>query len=204
MARGSQWGHGNCEFCVCFMCCSLQRQKFAVVRHERQQKNPPWLVEARARGVANAWIIFVVLIYPSLQPQRDEFAAVVREKQSWFRDRMCICRTAHTQSDKCRLVMAAPRHPANVSGQNWPSRRVTLSDVKKSRGKRRYSRVCASTSRVSLCQNVKVTHIRNSRNIRVYDNNCTQRRQKIAHIFSKNKRHGVLMSRSPHTTGLVW
>ncbi|WP_207104759.1 hypothetical protein, partial [Escherichia coli] len=26
---------------VCFMCCSLQRQKFAVVRHERQQKNPP-------------------------------------------------------------------------------------------------------------------------------------------------------------------
>ena len=50
---------------------------------------------------------------------------------------------------------------------------------------RRYSRVCASTSRASLCQNVKVTHIRNNRNIRVYDNNCTQRRQKIAHIFSK-------------------
>lgn len=32
-----------------------------------------------------------------------------------FRDRMCICRTAHTQSDKCRLVRTAPRHPANVS-----------------------------------------------------------------------------------------
>ncbi|MGS0085203.1 hypothetical protein ACUTGO_25795, partial [Escherichia coli] len=76
-------------------------------------------------------------------------------------------------------------HPANVSGQNWPSRRVTLSDVKKSRGKRRYSRVCASTSRASLCQNVKVTHIRNRRNVHVYDDNCTQRRQKIAHIFSK-------------------
>ncbi|HFO4951336.1 TPA: hypothetical protein ACHJ4C_005376, partial [Escherichia coli] len=28
---------------------------------------------------------------------------------------MCICRTAHTQSDKYRLVRAAPRHPANVS-----------------------------------------------------------------------------------------
>ncbi|WP_215258316.1 hypothetical protein, partial [Escherichia coli] len=64
------------------------------------------------------------------------------------------------------------RHPANVSGQNWPSRRVTLSDVKKSRGKRRYSRVCASTSRASLCQNVKVTHIRNRRNVHVYDDNC--------------------------------
>lgn len=37
----------------------------------------------------------------------------------------------------------------------------------------------------SLCQNVKVTHIRNRRNVHVYDDNCTQRRQKIAHIFSK-------------------
>ena len=31
------------------------------------------------------------------------------------RDRMCICRTAHAQSDKCLLVRAAPRHPANAS-----------------------------------------------------------------------------------------
>ncbi|WP_249927371.1 hypothetical protein, partial [Escherichia coli] len=30
------------------------------------------------------------------------------------RDRMCICRTAHTQSDKCHLVRASPRHPASV------------------------------------------------------------------------------------------
>lgn len=114
MARGCQWGHGNCEFCVCFMCCSLQRQKFAVVRHERQQKNPPWLVEARARGVANAWIIFVVLIYPSLQPQRGEFAAVVREKQSWFRDRMCNRITAHARRYDYHWVRASPRHPASV------------------------------------------------------------------------------------------
>ncbi|WP_214282915.1 hypothetical protein, partial [Escherichia coli] len=70
----------------------------------------------------------------------------------------------------------------------WPELAITPGHVvrcKKSRGKRRYSRVCASTSRASLCQNVKVTHIRNRRNVHVYDDNCTQRRQKIAHIFSK-------------------
>lgn len=98
---------------------------------------------------------------------------------------ICVCKGGFSPLPPARLSLPCPPLRSHISGQNWPSRRVTLSDVKKSRGKRRYSRVCASTSRASLCQNVKVTHIRNRRNVRVYDNNCIQRRQKIAHIFSK-------------------
>ena len=147
MARGCQWGHGNCEFCVCFMCCSLQRQKFAVVRHERQQKNPPWLVEARARGVANAWIIFVVLIYPSLQPQRDEFAAVVREKQSWFRDRMCNRITAHARLCDYHLVRALPRQPRHRSRDTiehqgaFPGKRMLMTGNSLIRDRRRATKL---------------------------------------------------------------
>ncbi len=117
MARGCQWGHGNCEFfCVFYV---LQFATSEICRSsswEATKKSPPpELVEARTRGVANAWIIFVVLIFPSLQPQRGEFAAVVREKQSWFRDRMCNRITAHARLCNYHLVRAAPRHPANVS-----------------------------------------------------------------------------------------
>lgn len=67
---------------VCFMCCSLQRQKFAVVRHERQQKIPPGTGGGQGQRGSKCLNNFVVLIFPSLQPQRGEFAAVVREKQS--------------------------------------------------------------------------------------------------------------------------
>ena len=35
---------------VCFMCCSLQRQKFAVVRHERQQKKSPVTGGGQGKG----------------------------------------------------------------------------------------------------------------------------------------------------------
>ncbi len=47
--------------------------------------------------------------------ERHKTAAPLRAFRRKSRDRMCICRTAHTQSDKCHLVRAAPRHPANVS-----------------------------------------------------------------------------------------
>ncbi|EOU7601737.1 hypothetical protein ACODHP_005492, partial [Escherichia coli] len=50
MAGGVNEDMAIVNFCVCFMCCSLQRQKFAAVRYERQQKNPPELVEARSGG----------------------------------------------------------------------------------------------------------------------------------------------------------
>ncbi|WP_308078114.1 hypothetical protein, partial [Escherichia marmotae] len=73
---------------------------------------------------------------------------------------------------------------------NWPthrpSRRVTLSDVKKSRGKRRYARIFTCSFRASLCQNVKVTHIRNRQNVRVDDNNMhTTQAENRAHIQQK-------------------
>ena len=47
--------------------------------------------------------------------ERHKTAAPLRAFRRKSRDRMCICRTAHAQSDKCHLVRAAPRHPANVS-----------------------------------------------------------------------------------------
>ncbi len=53
MAGGVNEDMAIVNFCVCFMCCSLQRQKFAVVRHERQQKNSPGTGGGQARGVAN-------------------------------------------------------------------------------------------------------------------------------------------------------
>lgn len=47
--------------------------------------------------------------------ERHKTAAPLRAFRRKSRDRMCICRTAHAHSDKCHLVRAAPRHPANVS-----------------------------------------------------------------------------------------
>lgn len=69
--------------------------------------------------------------------QRQKFAAVVREKQSWFRDRMCNRITAHARPSDYHLVRAAPRHPANVShGQIEICQRSPFPDSsnRKSRG----------------------------------------------------------------------
>ncbi|RCY86942.1 hypothetical protein DTM11_28625, partial [Escherichia coli] len=63
---------------------------------------------------------------------------------------------------------------------------VTLSDVKKSRSKRRYALVCTCSFRASLYQNVKVTHIRNRRSVHVYDDNMhTTQTENRAHIQQK-------------------
>ncbi|ENU3977476.1 hypothetical protein ACFH0G_005695, partial [Escherichia coli] len=54
MAGGVNEDMAIVNFCVCFMCCSLQRQKFAAVRYERQQKKSPGTGGGQVWGTANS------------------------------------------------------------------------------------------------------------------------------------------------------
>ncbi|MFK8540411.1 plasmid mobilization protein, partial [Escherichia coli] len=51
---------------------------------------------------------------------------------------MCICRTAHAQSDKCHLVRALPRHPGKEQ---------TMSEKKTRTGSENRKRIVKFTAR---------------------------------------------------------
>ncbi|EGD9054811.1 hypothetical protein DN715_22070 [Shigella sonnei] len=60
---------------------------------------------------------------------------------------MWECRTAHTQSDKCRLVRAAPRHPRHRSRNTiehqgaFPGKRMLMTGNSLIRDRRRATKL---------------------------------------------------------------